>query len=172
MKYLKLPAPIFDLGKENELKMDKESSEKLIRDVVVDNLWSIVSSEKSKENETQREVKRFNSVEEMRNIEKLKERLVFCTTDIVELGNDLFKFLQDNFLIENMPVTASRVIVELDKILEECDKQDEEVAEKEFKAQPKTGITIKKFYEGLGAKITIEKPKPVVPPGLESAPKK
>jgi hypothetical protein len=172
MKYLKLVAPLFDIGKGNEFKVDKESGEKLLRDVVVENLWSIITSEKNKQDDSKRDVKRVSSVEEMRNVEKLKERLVYSTTDIVEMGNDLFKFLQDSFEIDNMPVTVSKIIVELDRLIEECDKQDEEVAEKEFKAQDKIGTTIKKFYEDLGVKVVVNKPEaPLSPPVKPNAKK-
>ena len=165
MKYLKLVAPIFEVGKNKEFKMDKEASDRMLRDVVVDNLWSMVTSEKGKA-EGGREVKKVNSIEEMRNIEYLKERLVYSSTDIVELGDDKFKFLVDSFKIENIPVTVSKIVVELDALLKACDVQKEEEAEKEFKAQKKSGVTIKEYYESIGVKVIVEK-KDSLPKGGE-----
>lgn len=159
MKYLKLHAPIFSGGKSKKIVLEKSFAKTPFRDKITENLFQILTVSWDANNK--RFVpKQFESLEDHKKLQKFKERVVFTEADTVELGNDLFDWIRANFKTEHFDANASEALVALSGMLDECEKQDEAAAEKEFKAsKDKKPVTVEEYHKSLGYKVEIEEEK-------------
>ena len=156
MRYLKVLAPVFSTGKEKKIKVTEEFANKPMRDSVADNLFSLLTVEYDKA-QGKYVQKHFADLDAQKNLHRLKEKILFSNDEIVELGNDLFAFLKTNFDCKNFDASVNDQVVALSDMLDACEKQSEEAAEKELKESKGKALTVKAYHEKIGLKVEIVK---------------
>lgn len=171
MRYLKLHARLFLGGKGKKVKLSKELSEKAVRDLVSENLFNIISltGEKGKG----LVAKQFPTLEDQKFLHKLKEKVVFSDDDTVEMSDDLFKWVQENFKVENFEGSQNDVVVGLSNMLDECAVQsvgsNEEEAKAEYEAAKGAApMTIGEYYKSIGYEFDGEETSASEPEEVEA----
>jgi len=163
MKYLKLQVNLLDLDpRKKVIRLDEQDAERLLRDVIAQAIYNLVSSEPTKNLQMKAMIpfspKEFKTMDEHKMLFKLKERLLYSDSEWLELGNDLFKFIKNNIKAEGYTSAVSHLLCRIDEFLDEAEKQDEEKTEKIFnKEKNNKGMTQKEYYKSLGYKVEIVK---------------
>lgn len=156
MKYLHLSAKLFAGGKNKKIKLETTFGQSPLRDKVVDNLYQVLTISYDKD-QSKFVPKTFGTLEDQKKLNKFKEKVVFVDGDTVELGNDMFQWVKDNFKVENFDATSNDIIVALADMLDTCEKQNEEESEKEYKAhKDDKPVTVEEYYKGIGYDVLLE----------------
>ena len=163
MYYLDLRVSIFEGNREKLLKIGEKEQDRLLRDIVADNLHSLITSEKNDNksimNQAPYKAKTF-VLEDHKQLYKFKDKILYSDDEVIEVSDNLFKFIESNFKPDIADASMNALVVGLADMIEQAKNPEggEEKAEKDYKAyqskKPKP-ITARKFYEHLGYKIEI-----------------